>query len=141
MPLRFDLAIGERLYIGRGSIMSNKSRMLFVLDGDMPVLKEKDYIAPEAATTMLERLYVHVQQAYLYEQPAATPVYNILAAQAAAETPESYAALSEIDALIASGNLYRALRSLGYLIRQRGFTAGPNESSEATSQLDQHPSA
>ena len=127
MPLRFDLAIGERLYIGRGVIMSNKSRMLFVLDGDMPALKEKDFLAPEAASTALEQLYVHVQQAYLYEHSAATSAYDALAAQAVAQVPALYSALSEIDALIVGGDLYRALKSLRKLVRQSGLAAAPNE--------------
>lgn len=117
MPLRFDLAIGERLYIGRGVIMSNKTRMHFVLDGDMPVLKEKDYIAPEAAQTALERLYVYVQRAYLHEQSAATEEYRALAALAAAESPDSYAVLTTADHAIVAGDLYRALKSLRVLIR------------------------
>jgi flagellar protein FlbT len=123
MPLRFDLAIGERLYVGRGVIMSNKSRMFFVLDGDMPVLKEKDFITLEAASTALERLYVHVQQSYLYEHSATTPAYDALAAQAAIEAPEAYSALSEIDALIVGGDLYRALKGLRSLIRQNTLSA------------------
>jgi flagellar protein FlbT len=117
MPLRFDLAIGERLYIGRGVIMSNKSRMFFVLDGDMPVLKEKDYLAPEAARTALERLYAHVQTAYLHESPATE--FRALAALAAAEAPEIYANLTEVDALVAAGDLYRALKSIRNLSRGR----------------------
>ena len=117
MPLRFDLAIGERLYIGRGVIMSNKSRMLFVLDGDMPVLKEKDFLAPEAAETALERLYVYIQRAYLHEQPAAPDEYRALAALAAAESPDSYAVLTTADKLIVAGDLYRALKTLRVLIR------------------------
>lgn len=117
MPLRFDLAIGEPLYIGRGVIMSNKTRMHFVLDGDMPVLKEKDFIAPEAAQTALERLYVHVQRAYLHEQPATTEEYRALAALAAAESPDNYAVLTTADKQIVSGDLYRALKALRVLIK------------------------
>lgn len=117
MPLRFDLAIGEPLYIGRGVIMSNKTRMHFVLDGDMPVLKEKDYVSPEAAQTALERLYVYVQRAYLHEQPAATEEYRALAALAAAESPDMYATLTTADKQIVAGDLYRALKSLRVLIR------------------------
>ncbi len=117
MPLRFDLAVGERLYIGRSIITNGKSRSMFVLDGDLPVLKEKDVISAENARTALERLYVHVQQAYLYERKAATAAYTALAAQAAAERPETYAALAETDALVVAGDLYRALKNLRRLIR------------------------
>lgn len=119
MPLRFDLGVGERLYLGRGVITNGRSRSMFILDGTLPVLKEKDTILAEDAKTALERLYVHVQRAYLYEQPAATDAYAALAAQAAAGSPDVYADVAEIDAMIVGGNLYRALKDLRKLIRAR----------------------
>jgi hypothetical protein len=59
---------------------------------------------------------VHVQQAYLYERPAA---YAALAAKAAAEAPHVYADLTEIDAMIVGGDLYRTQKNLRKLIRVR----------------------
>jgi flagellar protein FlbT len=123
MPLRFDLAVGERLYIGRGVITNGKARSMFVLDGTLPVMKEKDVILPADAVTSLERLYVHIQQAYLYEQPATTDEYAVLAAQSAAECPEAHADLTEIDKMVVGGDLYKALKNLRKLIRAREQTA------------------
>ena len=45
MPLRFDLGVGERLYVGRGVITNGRTRSMFILEGDIPVLKEKDVIS------------------------------------------------------------------------------------------------
>ena len=117
MPLRFDLAIGEKLYVGRGVITNGKARSMFVLEGNMPVLKEKDVITLEAARTTLDQLYRHLQQAYLYEQPATE--FATFAVQAAAEAPEIYTSLTEVDALVAAGDLYRALKNLRRIIRAR----------------------
>lgn len=116
MPLRFDLGVGERLYVGRGVITNGRTRSMFILDGDMPVLKEKDIIPAAIAATPLEHLYVHLQEAYLQEKPAATTAYAALAAQAT-ESQELYRDLTDIDALIIAGDLYRALKTLRLLIR------------------------
>lgn len=118
MPLRFDLGIGERLYVGRGVITNGRTRSMFILEGDIPVLKEKDVISAVDAATPLKRLYVHVQESYLHEKPAATAAYAALAAQAAAESPDIYRELADIDALIIASDLYRALKMLRGLIRE-----------------------
>jgi flagellar biosynthesis regulator FlbT len=101
MPLRFDLGVGERLYIGRGVVTNGRTRSMFILEGDIPVWKEKDYFPAAGAATPLERLYVHVQESYLHEKLAATATYTALAAQAAADSPDIYQDLTDIGALIA----------------------------------------
>ena len=119
MPLRFDLGVGERLYVGRGVITNGRTRSMFILEGDIPVLKEKDVISAEDAATPLKRLYVHVQESYLHEQPAGTAAYTALAAQAAAESPDIFRDITDIGVLITAGDLYRALKMLRLLIRVR----------------------
>jgi flagellar protein FlbT len=123
MPLRFELAVGERLYVGSGVITNGRTRSTFILEGNLPVLKEKDVIPTGDAATPLERLYVHVQESYLHENPIAPAAYKKLAVQVAAESPEIYRDLTEIDALITTGNLYRALKMLRVLIRASEQTA------------------
>jgi flagellar protein FlbT len=117
MPLRFDLGVGERLYVGRGVVTNGRTRSMFILEGDIPVLKEKDFIPAADAATPLECLYVHVQECYLREKLAATAAYTALAAQAAADSPDIYRDLTDIGALIVAGDLYRALKMLRVLIR------------------------
>ena len=67
MPLRFDLGPFEELHIGRCMITNSPERSLFVVEGDMPILRGKEFLPEAAARTPLEKLYRCIQQMYLEE--------------------------------------------------------------------------
>jgi flagellar protein FlbT len=129
MPLRFDLGPFEKLYIGKSVLTNSPGRAYFVLEGETPVLRGREVLAPELATTSLEKLYSCMQKIYL-EETFADHQGSYLALMLAAlkEQPASDSELREVDALMLSGHRYRALKRLKKLIGPDAFVAEKRES-------------
>ena len=65
MPLRVELKPFERIVIGQSVITNSDTRTAFLIDGDAPILREKDILTPETANTPVKRIYLCVQMMYL----------------------------------------------------------------------------
>ncbi len=65
MPLRVELKPFERITIGEIVLINSSTRISFLVDGDAPILREKDTVTAETANTPLRRLYFCVQMMYL----------------------------------------------------------------------------
>ena len=65
MPLRVELKPFERIVIGESVIINSGSRTSFLIDGEAPILREKDTVTAETANTPAKRLYFCVQMMYL----------------------------------------------------------------------------
>ena len=122
MPLRFDLAAFDRLYIGKSVIMNSHERAYFFVEGKQPILRSKHYLAPSAADTWLEKLYCCIQQMYLEEAAEKYEgSYLELRVHALEEAPSLYLEIMAADELIKAGNYYKALRNLKKFIRYQAF--------------------
>ena len=51
MPLRVELKPFERIVIGETVLINSGTRTSFLIDGDAPILREKDTVTPENANT------------------------------------------------------------------------------------------
>ena len=69
MPVRVELKPFERIVIGESVIINSASRTCFLVDGEAPILREKDTITAETADTTAKRLYLCVQTMYLKNDP------------------------------------------------------------------------
>jgi flagellar protein FlbT len=117
MPLRFDLGPREKLFIGKSVLTNDGDRTSFVLEGEIPVLRARDVLSPQSAVTSLEKLYCCVQQMYLEEDlKKHGGSYLALTVQARSENPTLHADLQTADALIKSGQIYKAIKTLKKLI-------------------------
>src|SRR5581483_9512953 len=65
MPLRVELKPFERIIIGESVIINSGTRTCFLIDGDTPILRERDTVSEETADTPAKRLYHCVQMMYL----------------------------------------------------------------------------
>src|SRR5450631_3817174 len=65
MPLRVELKPFERIIIGESVIINSGTRTSFLIDGEAPILREKDTVTAETANTPVKRLYFCVQMMYL----------------------------------------------------------------------------
>ena len=65
VPLRVELKPFERIVIGETVLVNSGTRTSFLIDGDAPILREKDTVTPENANTPVKRLYLCVQTMYL----------------------------------------------------------------------------
>ena len=56
MPLRVELKPFERIIIGESVIINSGTRTSFLIDGEVPILREKDTVSAETADTPAKRL-------------------------------------------------------------------------------------
>ncbi len=117
MPLRVELKPFERIVIGESVIINSGSRTCFLVDGEAPILRERDTITAETADTTAKRLYLCVQTMYLKNdpEPYRTACLGLLD-ELAQETPDDRDAIAAIMQHVSSGRLYKALKDIRKLI-------------------------
>lgn len=119
MPLRVELKPFERIVIGQSVITNSESRTAFLIDGDAPILREKDILTSETATTPVKRIYLCVQMMYLENNiPAYQELYLVFIKELIEAVPSFRDAIESVSNLILSGSLYKALRELRSLIKR-----------------------
>ena len=119
MPLRVELKPFERIVIGESVIINSATRTCFLVDGEAPILREKDTITAETADTPAKRLYLCVQTIYLKNDPEPYPAtYVGLLDQLAHEMPDDRDLIATIAQQVSTGRLYKALKDIRKLIER-----------------------
>lgn len=119
MPLRVELKPGERIIIGQSVITNSDTRTAFLIDGDAPIMREKDILTAETATTPVKRVYLCVQMMYLENDiPAYQELYLGFIKELIEAVPSFRATIEDVSKLILSGALYKALKELRPLIKR-----------------------
>ena len=117
MPLRVELKPGERIIIGQSVITNSDTRTAFLIDGDAPILREKDILTSETANTPGKRIYLCVQMMYLENDiPAYQDLYFGFIGELIQAVPSFRDQIEVASNLILSGYLYKALREIRKLI-------------------------
>ena len=119
MPLRVELKPFERIVIGESVIINSASRTCFLVDGEAPILREKDTITAETADTTAKRLYLCVQTMYLKNDPEPyRATYLGLLEELAQELPDDRDLIAAIVQQVSSGLLYKALKDIRKLTKR-----------------------
>ncbi|MBU2607156.1 MAG: flagellar biosynthesis repressor FlbT [Alphaproteobacteria bacterium] len=113
MPLKLSLKPGETFVVNGAVVRNGDRRGVLLLENQARVLREKDILRPNEATTPVRRAYFAIMQMYLlgeidgsaYAQ-AAEAIATLLSTVAHAD---ERAAVLEISADVAAADLYRAL--------------------------------
>ena len=122
MALRFDLGPFEQLHIGKCVIKNSQVRALFVVEGEMPILRATAYLQPDLAKGPLEKLYCCIQKMYLEEaHDEFQGTYLALAASSLREDQALFTELGSVDQLVAAKQHFKALKALRKLIRPEAF--------------------
>ena len=117
MALRVELKPYERIVIGQSVITNSESRATFLIDGETPILREKDILTAETANTPVRRIYLCVQQMYLENDiPKYQDLYLGFVKEMLEAVPSFRGPLETASNLILSGHLYKALREIRKLI-------------------------
>jgi len=118
MPLRVELKPFERIAIGESVIINSGTRTCFLIDGETPVLREKDTVTAETANTPARRLYLCVQMMYLKNDVARYRDSYLGLRDAAREAaPGGRDLLDSADRHVAEGALYKALKDIRKLMK------------------------
>ena len=117
MSLKVELKPNERIIIGKSVIRNGESRTKLFIEGQAPILREKDILTSQTATTPAKRIYLATQLMYLDGEIAGHhDLYFQLVRDFLAAAPSSLPIIAEINSRIFSGDLYKALRAARQLI-------------------------
>src|SRR5690349_10675168 len=117
MALRIEPRPGERILIGESVLINSDQRATFLIEGQAPILREKDILTPEQADTPAKRIYLAVQLMYTSRDPRAHhDVYFALVRDIVQAAPSAFPYVETINNRILPGDLYKALKEARNLI-------------------------
>lgn len=117
VALKLELKPNERVLLGDCVITNAGQRTRLVIDGKVPILREKDIMALGHGNSPAKRVYLAVQFMYMAKQPRDNyAIYLQLARQMLKTAPETKPFIDRINNRILTGDLYKALRETRKLI-------------------------
>lgn len=117
MGLKIELKPGERLIIGECVVTNGDQRTRLLVDGEAPILREKDIMTAKRADTPAKRIYLAVQLMYTSREPLAQhETYFALIRDFAQAAPSTWPHIEKINQHILTGEMYKALKDAKALI-------------------------
>lgn len=117
MALKVELKPGERLIVGDCVITNADQRTRLLIDGDAPILREKDILTAETANSPAKRIYLAVQLMYLAKNPRDHhETYFQLVRDILVAAPSTWPYIENINNHILTGQMYKALKQARKLI-------------------------
>ena len=119
MPLRVELKPFERIVIGETVIINSGTRTSFLIDGEAPILRERDTVTAETANTPARRLYFCVQMMYLKNDiPRYRASYLGFVRELRENSPGSRDLIDAVNNHVSAGSLYKALKEIRKLMKR-----------------------
>ncbi len=117
MALKVELRPGERIIFGDCVVTNGDQRTRLLIEGKMPILREKDIMTRKLADTPAKRIYLAVQLMYISRDPQAChEIYFALVRDIVQAAPSTWPYIENINNQILTGELYKALKEAKKLI-------------------------
>jgi flagellar protein FlbT len=117
MALKVELKPGERILIGECVLTNGSQRARFVINGQVPVLREKDIITAEQADSPAKRIYLAVLLMYTARDPRQHhDTYFALVRDLVQAAPSTLQHIEIINNQILTGEMYKALKQAKQLV-------------------------
>ena len=117
MGLKVELKPGERFILGDCLITNGNQRTRLLVEGQAPILREKDIMMPAQADTPAKRIYLCVQIMYTSRDPSLQHgTYFALMRDLVQAAPSAWPHMQAISDHIMAGQMYKALKSAKALI-------------------------
>jgi flagellar protein FlbT len=118
MPLKLSLKPKEKIIIGGAVIVNGGRNSDLVVENNVPILREKDILNPQAADSPSKRIYLAIQLMYIDEANKTEHhrIYWELVKDVAEAAPSRRPLLQEISEEILAGRYYQALKKSKKLI-------------------------
>ncbi len=117
MGLKVELKPGERFILGDCLVTNGDQRTRLLIEGQAPILREKDIMTAEQADTPAKRIYLAVQLMYTSHDPAMHhETYFALMRDLVQAAPSAWAHVVDVSNHILAGEMYKALKSAKTLI-------------------------
>lgn len=137
MALKVELKPGERIIIGESVITNDNQRTRLFIEGNAPILREKDILTAKTADSPAKRIYLAVQLMYLSKEVSKFQddyfqfVRDIMEA-----APSSIPYVTRISNNILNNALYKALKEARALIEHEQKLIGHVQSGSASVPAD-----
>jgi flagellar protein FlbT len=117
MALKVELKPGERFILGDSIITNDDQRTRLFIEGDAPILREKDILRLDDADTPCKKIYLMLQMMYLAPEPTQHhELYFQLVKDVMEAAPSTTPMLDNINNKILTGELNKALKETRKLI-------------------------
>ncbi len=117
MALKVELKPNERIIVGNAVIRNGEQRTRFFIEGEAPILREKDILTPATADTPAKKVYLAVQLMYLQNDLSShNEIYFPLVRDFLQAAPSAMLLIADVNNHILNGDLYKALRSAKKLV-------------------------
>jgi flagellar protein FlbT len=132
LALKVELKPGEKIILGEAVVTNGDTRTKLLIDGDVPILREKDILTAKTADSPAKRIYLVVQYMYLCNDISKhEPTYFTLAKEFLEAAPSALSRIEEINNQILTGNLYKALKRakalMAYEKELMGYATGSTD--------------
>lgn len=117
MALKVELKPRERVIIGQVVIRNDEQRTRFFIEGEAPILREKDILTGPTADTPAKKIYLAIQLMYLAQDATrGYQTYFELVQDFVRAAPSAMPHIHEINNRILNEELYKALKAAKKLI-------------------------
>lgn len=118
MALKITLKPHEKLIIGGAVIINDRTKSEFMVENNVPILREKDIISLTDADTPCKKIYFSIQLMYVDEKNLAEhhKAYWELVKDVVAAAPSTRPLLHQISEYILNNRYYQALKAARKLI-------------------------
>lgn len=118
MTLKVELKPNEKIILGSSVITNGPNRARFYINGNAVILREKDILTAESATTPCKRIYFAIQLFYLSqdEETHDHQEYFKLVNDVIAAAPTTISFIEDINNKILTNSYYKALKVAKKLI-------------------------
>ncbi len=117
MTLKVEIKPGERIIIGESLITNGGARAKLFIEGDAPILRERDVMPAREADTPAKLIYLAVQLIYLkHGNDVVLEDYKALAREFLEAAPGARDIIDAIDNCLLSGEFYKGIKQAKRLI-------------------------
>lgn len=119
MPLKLTLKPHEKIIIGGAVIKNGASSAHFLVENNVPILRQADILSEADANSPCRRIYFIIQLLYVDggKNPELQPLYWELVSDVLQAAPSMKDLISLISQLVVKNKFYQALKSAKKLIR------------------------
>ncbi len=117
MALKVELKPNERIIIGTAVVRNGDQRTSLIIEGNAPILREKDIMYPKSADSPAKLIYLAIQLMYV-DGAVADNIgsYNRFMADFQGAVPSSTPILLAIHDHVINGEFYKALKEAKQLL-------------------------
>jgi flagellar protein FlbT len=131
MALKVELKPGEKIIIGTVAIRNGDNRARLFIEGQAPILREKDILNQESADSPAKLIYFAVQLMYVEGSiEKHHELYFKCVQDFVMAAPSATPLIMEINNRILSGEFYKALKSAKELLAYEQKLMGSNAATE-----------